>query len=163
MKPVRLILSALILMLGLGAMAQQPKQLPAFRFFRLDSKAFTNQDIQKGRTSVFILFDSGCDHCQKEIPKIGKQFDQLAGCSFYFVSFNESDQISAFMRTYGKDFYGKNNVVVLRDRNREFLPTFFPERFPAVFMYTSAGALTYYRSGNQDVASMVRSARLSQK
>lgn len=158
MKSVRLILSGLVLLFSMQAMAQQPKQLPAFKFFRLDSGPFTNQDLQKGRTSVFVLFDSGCEHCQKEIPKMGKAFDQFTGCSFYFVSFNETDQISAFMRTYGKDFYGKKNVVILKDKNREFLPTFFPERFPAVFMYTAAGNLVYYRSGNQDVSSMVRSA-----
>ncbi|HEY1005971.1 MAG TPA: redoxin domain-containing protein [Sphingobacteriaceae bacterium] len=158
MKSVRHMLTALFVALTFHASAQQPRQLPPFRFFRLDSAPFTGQDLQKGRTSVFILFDSGCDHCQKEIPAIGKQFGQLGGCSFYFVSFDEPAQITAFMKTYGKDFYGKKNVVMLRDRNREFLPTFFPEKFPAVFMYAPAGQLIYYRSGNQDVRSMIRAA-----
>lgn len=142
-----------------GAAQHQPKQLPDFKFFRLDSKPFTRADIQKGKTSVFILFDSGCDHCQKEIPSIGKQYVEFENCAFYFVSFNQPSQIESFMKVYGKDFYGKKNVVSLQDSHRQFLPTFFPEKFPAVFIYSSKGNLSYYKSGNQDVSSMVRAVR----
>jgi thiol-disulfide isomerase/thioredoxin len=160
MRHSRVFLTALFLVIqAFQLRAQQPRKLPPFSFFRLDSRPFNQQNIQKDRTSVFILFDSGCDHCQKEIPSIGKQYTQLVNCTFYFVSFNETKQISDFMKTYGKDFYEKKNVVVLRDSNRQFLPTFFPEKFPAVFMYTPKGDLSYYRSGNQDVNSMVRAAR----
>jgi len=151
-----------LFVLAFSAKAQQPRQLPAFTFFQLDSKPFTEKNLQKGRTSVFVLFDSGCDHCQKEIPTIGKNYSRLVNCTFYFVSFNEPSQISGFMKTYGKDFQDKKNVVVLRDSNRQFLPTFFPEKFPAVFMYNKKGNLVYYKSGNQDVNSMVRAASASQ-
>lgn len=151
----------ILCLLASSAMAQQPRQLPPFTFLQLDSKPFTEKNLQKGRTSVFVLFDSGCDHCQKEIPSIGKKYNQLVNCSFYFVSFNEVNQISDFMKTYGKDFQGKKNVVVLRDSNRQFLPTFFPEKFPAVFMYNLKGNLVYYKSGNQDHNSMIRAANAS--
>lgn len=161
MKAPRLFLLVLALMvLALPGLAQhQPKQLPDFKFFRLDSKPFTRADLQKGKTSVFILFDSGCDHCHKEIPLIGKQYQELENCFFYFVSFNQPDQIESFMKVYGKEFYGKKNVITLQDNNRVFLPAFFPDRFPAVYMYSPQGNLSYYKSGSQDVGSMVRAAK----
>lgn len=159
MRSVQFMMAGMVLfLLAFSAQAQQPRQLPAFTFFQLNSKTFTEKNLLKGRTSVFVLFDSGCDHCQKEIPAIGRKYSQLVNCSFYFVSFNEAGQISDFMKTYGKDFHGKKNVVVLRDSNRQFLPTFFPEKFPAVYMYNPKGILIYYKSGNQDLNSMIRAA-----
>src|SRR5690606_24925136 len=55
------------------AQGEPSQQIPIFTFYKVKSGiSFTNQDIPKGKKTVFILFDPSCSHCRSEAAALGK-------------------------------------------------------------------------------------------
>lgn len=134
-----------------GATAQQMPPLareaaahiPDFKFFKVKSGiGFTNEDIQAGRNSVFILFDPNCGHCQQEAGILGKNYDKLKNVNIYFVSMNDPALMTSFLETFAKELVDKPNVEMLYDRNQDFIQKIHvPNQFPANYVYGADGQL----------------------
>jgi len=133
------------------ALAQkQPGILPEFKFLKLDGTSFTKSQIKAQEKNIIIYFDPTCDHCQVEIEKIGKRYNDFKNASFYLISANAKSEVSIFMQTYGKLLKDKKNVTVLLDTKGEFIPKFSPTQYPAIYVY-SQGKLAKYFSGTTNV------------
>lgn len=131
-----------------------------FKFFRLsDSTAFTNTDLEKGRKSLIVFFDATCTHCQDEVRAIGKRYADFRNVHIYLVTMDEKKQATRFMTTFGKDIYGKKLVTVLLDPDKQFLPLFAPEKFPALYVYSKDGQLTWQKNGEQPIEDIVKAVR----
>jgi peroxiredoxin len=133
-----------------AVMAQRPPLLPDFKFSKLDGTPFSKNEVKAQGKSIFIYFDPTCDHCQREIESIGKQYKEFTNVSFYLVSTSVKAEVSTFMQTYGKLLKDKKNVTVLLDTKREFIPKFSPTQYPAIYVY-SQGKLVKYFSGTTNV------------
>ena len=133
-------------------------QLPSFKFYKVKSGiSFTNEDIVKGRKSVFILFDPSCGHCQSEAGFLAKNYEKIKNINLYFVSMNDPALMSNFLETFGKELVGKENVEVLYDRNQEFIQKIhIPSQFPANYVYTAEGKLQSSWEGDKDIDYIIK-------
>lgn len=131
--------------------------IPAFNFYKVKSGiSFNNQDITKGRKTVFILFDPGCSHCRTEASALGKNYDKIKDINIYFVSMNDPALMASFLETFAKELVGKPNIEVLYDRNQEFIQKFHvPGQFPANYVYSKDGQLESYWDGDRNINDIV--------
>lgn len=134
----------------------QAKTIPPFTFFKQDSTAFTNQDLAKKGLLYFIFFDADCSHCQYAVSSINKYNNAFDSVSLYFVTFDKNSKINPFMDKYGYLLRGKNNVTVLQDTLQEFIVKFKPQKYPAMFLYSSEGELIHYSDNEKDVPKFIK-------
>lgn len=130
------------------------KQLPDFKFYKVKSGIeFTKADIPSGKTTVFMLFDPNCGHCQHETGLLAKNYEKLKDVNIYFVSMNEPALMASFLETFGKELVDKPNVEVLYDRNQEFIQKIHvPEQFPANYIYGADGVLKNHWEGEKEIS-----------
>ncbi len=124
-----------------------PDFIPDFTFFKLDGTVFNRQQLTKGEHTIFILYDCGCEHCQRELVDIGKHYSSFKNVSFYLVTMDRKQEIDKFMLSYGRFLKDKPNVILLQDKNMEFIPKFKPLRYPGIFVYSAVGKCLYSNSG----------------
>lgn len=124
-----------------------PAYLPDFTFYKLDGSVFNKQQLARGPHSIFILFDCGCEHCQREMVNIGEHYGDFKNVVFYLVTMDRKQEIDKFMGSFGRYLNGKPNVVLLQDRNAEFIPKFKPLKYPGIFVYASDGKNLFSNSG----------------
>lgn len=131
-----------------GYAQKTPDTIPDFTFYKLDGSAFTKGQLQKGGPAIFILFDCGCEHCQRELVDIGNHFSDFKNVSFYLVTLDRKEEIEKFMNSFGRNLNGKSNVTLLQDKNMQFIPRFKPLRYPGIFIYSAAGKYIFSNSGS---------------
>lgn len=128
-----------------------------FKFYKVKSGvSFTNDDISKGKKTVFILFDPGCHHCRDEAGALSSNYAKLKDINLYFVSMNDPALMASFLETFGKELVGKPNVQVLYDRNQDFIQKFHvPSQFPANYIYDKDGKLQAYWEGDKNINEII--------
>lgn len=132
--------------------------IPLFTFYKVKSGvSFTNQDIPKGKKTVFILFDPGCSHCRTEAAALGKNYDKIKNLNIYFVSMNDPALQATFLETFAKELVGKPNVEVLYDKNQDFVQKFHvPKQFPANYVYSVDGKLESHWDGDRNINQIIK-------
>lgn len=136
---------------------QVPKDIPEFTFYTVDRDApFTRNNLaNNGKNIVFLFFDPGCSHCQQEARTLGKNYNKVKNINFYFVAMQEKNLINAFMAMYADELKGKKNVLVLHDKNYEFIGKFKPTRYPATFVFGTDKKLKAYWDGDKTEQDMI--------
>lgn len=152
----RNLLLILLLAVSFQLKAQQPTLLPQFTFYRLDGKAFSNADIKQGKKNLFILFDCTCEHCQRESKILNTNYSTFKDVNIYMITMDEGYIIPQFFNSYAKGLNAKPNVLVLQDKKRLFIPTFLPKQYPAMYLYSAAGKLLMYESGDGGIKKLMK-------
>lgn len=135
-------------------------EMPEFTFYRLkDSSAFTNENIEPGKKSLIILFDTSCSHCQAEMDSIGKHYNEFKKVNFYLVTLDAKPEIATFMNKYGAGLNGKKNVIILLDSAHEFIPKFQPTKYPAMYVYSEKKKLIKTFFGQKDVEEVLEATK----
>jgi peroxiredoxin len=145
---------ALVLFCGRNCLFAQltpAKIIPDFIFYDLNGQSFTQKQIKSSNRILFLFFDATCTHCQYEMQLIGSHYNDFKKTDFYIISMDQKQQIQKFMATYGKQLYGKKNVTVLVDSNRQFIQRFLPSRFPALYIYNAKHQLLKYWDTSIDI------------
>ncbi|MBS1600207.1 MAG: redoxin domain-containing protein [Bacteroidetes bacterium] len=143
---------------------QTPAQtLPNFQFSRLDNTVFTNKDLSQHKMLCFIFFDSDCDHCQRAVNNIDKQYKSFQNAAVYLISMDSPDKIKQFMSTYGPKLKTQKNVVVLQDNLSQFISKFKPRKYPAMFLYSVDKKLLDYEDNEESVFRLVKTIKKNVK
>ncbi|ARS40136.1 hypothetical protein CA265_10920 [Sphingobacteriaceae bacterium GW460-11-11-14-LB5] len=145
----------LLLTIAFQVKAQQPTLLPQFTFYKLDGKAFSNNDIKQGKKNLFILFDCTCEHCQRESKILNTNYAKFKDVNIYMITMDEGYIIPQFFNSYAKGLNAKPNVTVLQDKKRMFIPTFLPKQYPSMYLYSSTGKLLMYQSGDGGIKKLM--------
>lgn len=140
------------------AQGEPSQQIPMFTFYKVKSGiSFTNQDIPKGKKTVFILFDPSCSHCRSEAAALGKNYDKIKNVNIYFVSMNDPALMASFLETFAKELVGKSNVEVLYDKNQEFIQKIHvPKQFPANYVYSADNKLQTHWDGDKNINEIIK-------
>ncbi|MEO6328914.1 MAG: thioredoxin [Ginsengibacter sp.] len=114
--------------------------IPAFTIYKApDSSAFTREKLQK-KSTVFMIFDPGCDHCQHETDSIISHIKEFKKVQIVMVTYLPHADMVDFYRDYK---ISKYPVITMGSDPKFFFPTFFKfYNLPAIFVYDRKRKLT---------------------
>ncbi len=113
--------------------AENIKTIPAFSYVRINGKMFSNKDIKENIPTVFLYFNSECEHCQSEAEQIRDNVKKFANAQLVFISFEEPKKIMTFATKY--KLLGHDNISFLSDSKVSFATTFDVNSLPTVVIY----------------------------
>lgn len=135
------------------ALAQVPAQtVPAFTFFKLNKKPFTEKDLAIGKPLLFVFFDTDCEHCRHAIGYINQHERELNKTAVYLVTLDDQSKSLPFLKKYGNKLLAKTNLLLLQDSQQQFILRFKPKKYPSIFLYTAKRSLVMYDDDEQNVA-----------
>lgn len=125
--------------------------MPKATFYKADGNKFTTDQIAHDKKSLLMFFDATCGHCQKVATAISKRKGELGNIHLYLISQDEMRSIDYFLHNYGKSLLSMKNVTILQDKDQVFIPLFFPQQFPSLYLFGTDKKLIYYSSNDKDV------------
>ena len=153
-KPFLLVLS---FFLFLYPAAAQVKTLPEFSLQRVsDGTAYTRKNVPEGKKTFFLFFDTECPHCMRATSAYNAHAKELSATSVILVTMDPKEAVMAFLNKYGVNLYGKKNVTLLFDPNRQFIARFLPRKFPAMYLFNAKGDLLLYSDEEKDVPQFIQ-------
>lgn len=149
------------LALGIAAFAQtdtskpyfRNRILPAFRLLNIDSAVFTNKVLDIDKSTIIMMFNPDCDHCQM-------QLDTLLSLTAVTQS-AQIVMISMVPLHYNKDFYNKNHlekypfIFLGKDYSSFCLGFYQPYTIPVLVFYNKKGEFVSIKYGNSDKATIL--------
>ena len=91
-------------------------------------------EFDNQKPTIIIYFNPECEHCQYEASEIGKQAEHFENANTILVTPDDSvKRVEAFAVKY--HLWEVDNLVVLLDRNKQFINQFGTSIFPSVFIY----------------------------
>lgn len=109
------------------------KTIPVFLYQNIKGKTFTNENLKKGTPTIFIYFNTDCEHCNTEAQTIKETITKFKGIELIFVSFEKPQLIKKFAERHQLNNY--DNVYFLYDSKVTFAPTFDVNSIPCIVLY----------------------------
>ncbi len=151
-----LLLSILLCLIFGNNRAQSPAQtIPDFEFSTLNKSLFANKDLIHEKIIFFIFFDSQCEHCQRAVSSIDRQYQSFEKTAVYLVSEDDDIKIRDFVNRYAAHLKNQKNVLLLRDDQNQFIARFKPTRYPAMFLYSREKKLIDYEDNPESIFRLV--------
>jgi hypothetical protein len=147
----RILLLVLLLRFSLIAGAQPAQAVPSFAFYRSGKIVFTNKDLAAGKILFFFFFDPTCEHCQRAMTNLGRQFKSYKRAAVYLISLSDHQTMRSFIGKYAPGLRDQKNVTLLQDAKNEFIYRFRPVHYPAMFLYSPKGILLDYEDNENSM------------
>lgn len=114
--------------------------IPAFTLYKApDSTAFSREDLQKKKNTIFIVFSPDCSHCQHETEMLIENIKKFKNTQFVMLTYLPYDEMIAFYHHYRIANYPQ--ITMARD-TKFFFPIYFRVRnLPSIFIYDKKGHL----------------------
>lgn len=151
MKRINLLI--ILLVLGLISFAQtdslapywKNKVMPSFSLLKTDTSFFTNANLIKGKSTIFMLFNPECEHCQKQFEQLVKIPEVINTTQVVLCSTELMDKISIF---YTKFHLVNYPFVHLGKDYKVFFGGFFqPKTVPVVVVYDQQNQFRFISQG----------------
>ncbi|MBP6755504.1 MAG: redoxin domain-containing protein [Bacteroidia bacterium] len=113
--------------------AEHIKTIPVFSYNTISGKEFSNTDLKDEIPTVFLYFNSECEHCQNEAEQIRDNLKKFEKVQLIFISFEEPKKILDFATKY--KLIGYDKITFLCDSKVSFATTFDVNSLPAVVIY----------------------------
>lgn len=128
--------------------------IPEFTVFKApDSTAFTRKDLNKRKSTVFIIFSPDCEHCQRETEMITQNIHEFKNTQIVMITYLPYEEMISFYKTYKIASYPQ--IVMARD-TKFFFPVFFKVRnLPSIFIYDKKGNFKKSFEGDVKVQTIV--------
>lgn len=153
---VAIVIAGLLICNTVFAQSTPAQSIPDFTFYKMSGQPFARKDLTKDKKIVIIFFDITCEHCQHELKAISAQVNEFKKAEFYLVSLDEVSGILAFMEKYAPQMKSKPNVTLLSDFNRQFITSFLPLQYPALYIYGPDWKLIKYYGQNSKVVDIIK-------
>lgn len=115
--------------------AEAPKQeineLPYLDYKTLAGEPATTRSLPGG--SILILFNTDCDHCQREAQEIAEKNEAFKNYELLFIAADSVQQIENFSKTY--HLADKPNVKFGRAEYQDVYMNFGAISTPAIYIY----------------------------
>ena len=118
--------------------SEAPKQeveineLPYLNYKSLAGEPLTTRSLPG--SSILILFNTECDHCQHEAKEISERTETFKNYELLFIASDSLDKIETFAKTYG--LADKPNVKFGRAEFRDVFQNFGGVSTPAIYIFT---------------------------
>lgn len=156
------LIMALVLFLGYKVITainskQQIKEaiaiLPAFEFYTLQNKPYTKDSLLQNQSTLFLFFNTTCEHCQYETEQIVKNAAMLSNKNVLYISNQSTQEIKAFDSIYHLTNYPF--IKLLRDSTNNFYKTFGINMVPSSVIYNDKGMLTKTFKGEVKIEAII--------
>ena len=124
---------------------------PAMTITTLDGTPLNIGEL-KGKV-VLILFQTDCDHCQREATAIQQNISAFQSYSLYFITTTSNEEIQAFANQYKLKDY--RNVHFCRTSNRSILDSFGPIDAPSLYIYSDQKFIKAF-NGETDINEILK-------
>lgn len=116
------------------------RTIPDFKVYQApDSTAFTNEDIQKKKPILFMIFSPDCGHCQHETSVLIENIKHFHNTQILMFTWLPYSDMMAFYKTYKIASYPQ--ITMGWDYKDFFLPYFQVETYPTLIAYDKNGNL----------------------
>ncbi len=121
--------------------------IPQFTIYKAsDSTKFTRDDLQKNKSTVFIIFSPDCEHCQHATKDLLANISKFKKAQIIMVEYLLHAQMVKFYQEYKIADYP--TITMGRD-TKFFLPMFFKvTSLPAIYVYDKKGNFKESFSGS---------------
>jgi peroxiredoxin len=119
--------------------AKNIKKMPAFSYLTLDNKIFRNENLEKGKPTLFIYFNSECDFCNHEAEMVQQNIEQLKDIQVVFISYEPVEKIKQFATKFNLLHHA--NISFLSDSKITFATTFDVKSMPCLVLYNKENNL----------------------
>jgi peroxiredoxin len=131
----------------------QANDLPTMALTMLDGSQLQAKDL-KGST-IIILFQPDCDHCQREAKAIHENIKAFQNYSLYFVSGATPQELDTFAHQYG--FSSISNVHFANTQVQSIIDNFGQISAPSLYVYNGMGKLVTKFNGETDITQILES------
>jgi thiol-disulfide isomerase/thioredoxin len=107
-------------------------ELPYLAFKNLDGSAATTRDLPPA--SILILFNTDCDHCQREAKSIYENLESFKEYTLLFIASDQSDTIEKFAKEYQLD--NQPNIRFGKADGADVYMNFGSIPTPAIYVYS---------------------------
>ncbi len=111
---------------------QEINELPYLSFKKLDGSATTTRDLPGA--SIIILFNSDCDHCQREAKAIQEKLSFFNDYTLQFIASDSVEVIKKFASDYGLE--NQPNVYFGRAEGVDVYMNFGAIPTPSIYVYS---------------------------
>lgn len=111
---------------------KEVNELPHLAFKNLDGSAATTRDLPPA--SVLILFNTDCDHCQREAKSIQENLESFKGYTLQFIASDPEQRILQFAREYQLD--NQPNIRFGRAEGQDVYMNFGSIPTPSIYVYS---------------------------
>jgi len=113
--------------------AENIKKIPNFSYVTLEIKVFTEENLVKGKPTLFIYFNSECDFCNHEAEMVQQNIEQLKDIQVVFISFEPIEKIKQFATKF--KLLNHDSITFLSDSKISFTTTFDVNTMPCLILY----------------------------
>jgi len=113
--------------------AENIKKIPNFSYVTLENKVFTEENLVKGKPTLFIYFNSECDFCNHEAEMVQQNIEQLKDIQVVFISFEPIEKIKQFATKF--KLLNHDSITFLSDSKISFATTFDVKSLPCLVLY----------------------------
>ncbi len=133
----------------LTSQLQHCPKLTAVQFTSKFTPALTND-----KSTLIILFDPDCEHCQYEATQIRREQAAFSGAAVYWLTTQPMARARQFAQQYGLDSLATMHVGTLtrEESNQMFGPTSVPH----IFIYGRDGELKKEYKGEVKIAALLQ-------
>jgi peroxiredoxin len=110
---------------------QETNELPYLDYKTLNGEASTTRTLPGN--SILILFNTDCDHCQREATEISEKNEAFKNYEILFIASDSVHQIENFSKTY--HLADKPNVKFGRAEYQDVYTNFGAISTPAIYIF----------------------------
>ncbi len=111
---------------------QEINELPYLNYQTLSGEPSSTRSLPG--SSILILFNTDCDHCQREAKEIAEKYDAFKSYELLFIAADSVHQIEKFAKTY--NLAGKTKVKFGRAEYQDVFMNFGSIPTPAIYVYS---------------------------
>ena len=129
--------------------------IPQFSVYKApDSTVFSRENLQKRKSTVFIIFSPDCEHCQHETELLLQNIKKFKNTQILMITYLPYEEMIKFYKTYKIANYPQ--ITMARD-TKFFFPVFFKVRnLPSIFVYDKKGDLKKSFEGSVKIEDIIQ-------
>ena len=132
--------------------------IPNFTIYKApDSTVYTNDDLEKNKPTLLMIFSPECGHCQNETKELEKYIDHFKNVQILMVTWLPYSEMMAFYHNFNIASYPE--ITMGWDKKDFFLPYYHVQMYPDLVVYNKHGKYVNSFSGEIKLDDVVKALR----